>query len=235
MELPAGGRGSLIEWGYLILVATIVQAFIVGLSLILVPLWITRRRSVQPAGARMGFYFGALGLAFIFIEIAFMQKFILFLNHPLYAIAVVLSGFLVFAGLGSGYSVRLARRLENTRFSPIVVAVAGIVGISLVYVFFLTSISTWLVTLPDAARIIAATGLIAPLGFCMGMPFPLGLAKLAARAPDFIPWAWGINGFASVVSAALATLLAIHFGFTAVVLLALVFYLLAAALMQRPL
>jgi len=73
------------------------------------------------------------------------------------------------------------------------------------------------------------------LGFCMGMPFPLGLAKLAALAPDFIPWAWGINGFASVVSAALATLLAIHFGFTAVVLLALAFYLLAAALVQRPL
>ncbi len=164
-----------------------------------------------------------------------MQKFILFLNHPLYAIAVVLSGFLVFAGLGSGYSVRLAQRLENTRFSPIVAAVAGIVGLSLVYVLFLTSISTWLVTLPDAARIIAAIGLIAPLAFCMGMPFPLGLTKLAALAPDFIPWAWGINGFASVVSAALATLLAIHFGFTAVVLLALIFYLLAAALVQRPL
>ena len=93
IALPTGGRGSLVEWGYLILVATIVQAFIVGLSLILVPLWITGRKSVQPAGARMGFYFGALGLAFIFIEIAFMQKFILFLNHPLYAIAVVLSGF----------------------------------------------------------------------------------------------------------------------------------------------
>ena len=92
MALPLGGRGSLVEWGYLILVATVVQAFIVGLTLILVPLWITERSSVLPAGARMGFYFGALGLAFIFIEIAFMQKFILFLNHPLYAIAVVLSG-----------------------------------------------------------------------------------------------------------------------------------------------
>ena len=235
MELPTGGRGSLIEWGYLILVATIVQAFIVGLSLILVPLWITRRRSVQPAGARMGFYFGALGLAFIFIEIAFMQKFILFLNHPLYAIAVVLSGFLVFAGLGSGYSDRLARRLENTRYSPIVVAVAGIVGLSLAYVLFLATLSSWLVSMPDTTKIITAIGLIAPLAFCMGMPFPLGLAKLATRAPDFIPWAWGINGFASVVSAALATLLAIHFGFTAVVLLALVFYLLAAMLAPSPL
>ena len=186
-------------------------------------------------GARMGFYFGALGLAFIFIEIAFIQKFILFLNHPLYAIAVVLSGFLVFAGLGSGYSARLARRLENTTFSPIAAAVAGIVGISLIYVLLLAAMSPWLVALPDAAKITASLGLIAPLAFCMGMPFPLGLAKLAAHAPDFIPWAWGINGFASVVSAALATLLAIHFGFTAVVVLALMLYVLAAVLVHRPL
>jgi len=233
LALPQGGRSSLVEWGYLILVATIVQALIVGIVLILVPLWITKHTRRMRTGARMGLYFGALGLAFIFIEIAFIQKFILFLNHPLYAIAVVLSGFLVFAGLGSGYSARLARRLENTTFSPIAAAVAGIVGISLIYVLLLAAISPWLVALPDVAKITAALGLIAPLAFCMGMPFPLGLAKLAAHAPDFIPWAWGINGFASVVSAALATLLAIHFGFTAVVVLALVLYVLAAVLVRR--
>ena len=235
LALPQGGRSSLVEWGYLILVATIVQALIIGIALILVPLWVTRRTRRMRTGVRMGLFFGALGLAFIFIEIAFIQKFILFLNHPLYAIAVVLSGFLVFAGLGSGYSARLARRLENTTFSPIAAAVAGIVGISLIYVLLLAAMSPWLVALPDAAKITAALGLIAPLAFCMGMPFPLGLAKLAAHAPDFIPWAWGINGFASVVSAALATLLAIHFGFTAVVVLALVLYVLAAVLVRRPL
>ncbi len=235
LALPQGGRSSLVEWGYLILVATIVQALIVGIALILVPLWVTKHTRRMHTVPRMGFYFGALGLAFIFIEIAFIQKFILFLNHPLYAIAVVLSGFLAFAGLGSGYSARLARRLENTAFSPIAAAVAGIVAISLIYVLLLADMSPWLVALPDAAKITAALGLIAPLAFCMGMPFPLGLAKLAAHAPDFIPWAWGINGFASVVSAALATLLAIHFGFTAVVVLALVLYVLAAVLVRRPL
>jgi phage shock protein PspC (stress-responsive transcriptional regulator) len=65
------------------------------------------------------------------------------------------------------------------------------------------------------------------------MPFPLGLSRVARHAPDFIPWAWGINGFASVLSAALATLLAIAFGFNTVVLLALAFYVLAAALMPK--
>ena len=70
--------------------------------------------------------------------------------------------------------------------------------------------------------------LIAPLAFFMGMPFPLGLKRLSASAPGFVPWAWGINGFASVVSAVLATLLAIEFGFQVVIVLALVFYVLAA-------
>ncbi|MDH3673449.1 MAG: SAM-dependent methyltransferase, partial [Gammaproteobacteria bacterium] len=235
LALPQGGRGSLVEWGYLILVATIVQALFVGMVLILVPLWVTKHARRTRTGARMGFYFGALGLAFIFMEIAFIQKFILFLNHPLYAIAVVLSGFLVFAGVGSGYSGQLARRLENITFPPIAAAVVGIIGISLIYIFLLADMSSWLVALPDAAKITASLALIAPLAFCMGMPFPLGLAKLAAHDPDFIPWAWGINGFASVVSAALATLLAIHFGFTAVVVLALVLYALAAVLVRRPL
>ena len=82
--------------------------------------------------------------------------------------------------------------------------------------------------LPDAARIALSLLLIAPLAFFMGMPFPLGLARLAEQAPGFVPWAWGINGFASVVSAVLATLLAIEFGFNAVILLALVFYAVAA-------
>ncbi|MFQ5936008.1 MAG: spermidine synthase, partial [Acidiferrobacterales bacterium] len=235
LTLPQGGRGSLVEWGYLILVATIAQALIVGIVLILVPLWVTKRTRRTRTGSRMGLYFCALGLAFIFIEIAFIQKFILFLSHPLYAIAVVLSGFLVFAGLGSGYSTRLARRLENTTFPPIAAAVAGVVVISVIYVVLLPELSSRLVALPDSVKIAASLGLIAPLAFCMGMPFPLGLTKLATRAPDFIPWAWGINGFASVVSAALATVLAIHFGFTAVVLLALTLYVFAAVLVHRPL
>jgi hypothetical protein len=66
----------------------------------------------------------------------------------------------------------------------------------------------------------------------MGMPFPLGLMRLAHSAPAFVPWAWGINGFASVLSAVLATLLAIQFGFTAVIGTALVFYLLAGYLLR---
>jgi hypothetical protein len=85
----------------------------------------------------------------------------------------------------------------------------------------------------DAIRVAVSLALIAPLAFCMGMPFPLGLRRLASEAPGFIPWAWALNGFASVVSAALATLLAIEFGFNAVLLAAITLYAVAAIVFRR--
>ncbi len=230
MALRKRGGAGLIEWGYLILTATVVQAAIAGAILILLPLFKAERHWPRGTVARMGPYFFALGLAFLFVEIAFIQKFILFLSHPLYAVAVVLGGFLVFAGVGSAYSDKLRRRAAETGPSPVRVAVAGIVFFSLAYVTLLPQLFELLIGLPGAIKIGLSIVLIAPLAFCMGMPFPLGLSRLADNAPDFIPWAWGINGFASVLSAALATLLAIEFGFTWVVLLALALYAGAAAL-----
>ena len=233
LTLRARGGAALIGWSYLILVATLVQALVAGALLILLPLWRRRRDWSAHAGLRMGSYFFALGLGFIAIEIAFIQKFILFLYNPLYAVAVVLSGFLAFAGLGSGFSNHLAQRLRHTALSPIAVAVTAIVIVALVYVALLPAVFERLAGLPDVLRVSITLVLIAPLAFCLGMPFPLGLAAVGARTPEFIPWAWGINGFASVVSAALATLLAIQFGFTAVVVMALALYVLAALLIRK--
>ena len=81
----------------------------------------------------------------------------------------------------------------------------------------------------DAARIAVALALLGPIGFLLGMPFPLGLKALGDRAPALVPWAWGINACASVVSASLATFIALHIGFTPVLGCALVLYVLAAA------
>ena len=174
------------------------------------------------AGLRAGAYFFLLGLAFLLVEIAFIQKLTLFLGHPLYAVAVVLAGFLVFAGAGSGLSATLARKTGSR--TAIAVAVVGIVTVALAWLFLLPPLfDSWL-ALGDAARIALSLLLVAPLALFMGMPFPLGLARLADEMPGFVPWAWGLNGFASVLSAALATLLAIEFGFSAVVVLALLLY-----------
>jgi spermidine synthase len=228
--LALRGKGGLplLEWGYLVLVATLVQALVASAILILLPLWAYRRQrevlADVPDRTRVVVYFFAVGLAFLFIEIAFIQKFILFLHHPLYAVAVVLSAFLVFAGLGSRWSRRWADGGYRTGAGW---AVAGIIGLGGLYALALGPVFDLLIAWPVWVKVPVAVMLIAPLGFCMGMPFPLALAAVGDRAPALIPWAWGINGCASVISAVLATLLAIHFGFTIVVLLALGGYALA--------
>jgi hypothetical protein len=233
MALRKRGGASLIEWSYLILIATVAQAIVAGVILILLPLSLIKRSWPPGTGTRMGLYFFLLGLAFLFVEMAFIQKFILFLSHPLYAIAVVLSSFLVFAGAGSAYSDRLVRRVEQNKTSPVSIAVAGISALTILYVVLLPVLFQQLMGLADGIKMVVSIFLIAPLAFCMGMPFPIGLNRVAHSAPDFIPWAWGINGFASVLSASLATLLAIEFGFTAVVLFALGFYASAAAIIRN--
>ena len=230
LELRKRGGASLVEWGYLVLAATLVQSLLLGLLLILLPLFLARRDWPVTEGGRMGAYFFLLGLAFLFVEMAFIQKFILFLSHPLYSVAVVLAGFLVFAGLGSRYSADLAAAIESRGYSAVRAAVFSIVLLVLFYIVFLPRIFQQFMGESDVLRIITALTAIAPLAFCMGLPFPLGLRYAASHAPGFIPWAWGINGFASVISATLATLLAIEMGFTTVLLVALLFYVLASVL-----
>jgi hypothetical protein len=227
LALRKRGGAGLVDWGYLVLVATLVQAISAGAVLILLPLVACRRSWTTGTTGRMGVYFFLLGLAFLFTEMAFIQKFILFLSHPLYSVAVVLAGFLVFAGLGSACTGWVAQRTGNSLQRAVRAAVTAIGVIVLIYLWLLPLLFEHLAGLADASRVLVSLVLIAPLAFCMGMPFPLGLKRLAGQAPDFIPWAWGINGFASVVSAALATLLAIEFGFNVVLCSALMFYLLA--------
>lgn len=231
------GRGGapLLEWGYVILIATLAQAVIAGAVLILAPL-----RSLGPAccivgRSRVAAYFSLLGLAFMFLEIVFIQKFILFLSHPIYAVAVILSALLIFAGIGAGYSSRLKKHFATTkatgggwRVTPVDKAVFFIIMVAVLYMLFLPHAFGMFIHYPDAVKIALSIALLAPLGFFMGMPFPLGLGVVAETSPDFVPWAWGINGCASVISAPLATLLAIHFGFTAVIGMAVGLYALAA-------
>jgi hypothetical protein len=239
MGLKGQGGLPLLEWGYPVLVATLAQAVVASLLLIGLPLaWVSRVRTRQGAGppagastARVLAYFVAIGLAFMFVEIAFIQKFVLYLSHPLYAVAVVLFAFLLFAGLGSQASAGLAEGPRAMRHPA--AAAAGAIAVSAALCLLLLP---WLfrhsMSLPDAARIGISALLIAPLAFFMGMPFPLGLARVRATDARLLPWAWGINGCASVVGAVLATLLAIHVGFTAVILAALLLYGVAAA--ARP-
>lgn len=230
IRLRTQGAAAMLDMGYLILFATLVQAAVLSVLLILAPLAIRRRRFGSTAPKlRASAYFLAIGLAFLFIEIAYIQRFILFLGHPLYAVAVVLAGFLVFAGIGSALVPSLDRALAGRagtrRPSLLEFAVLGIAAVAVLYLFALPPLFDALIALPDPAKIGISLLLIAPLACFMGMPFPLGIARTAEIDADLVPWAWGINGCASVISAILATLLAIHIGFTAVVLIAVALYL----------
>ena len=233
INLRGQGGMPLLELGYLILIATLMQALLASILLILVPLWVTRRKDKEHVDVKMHIrafcYFLSLGLAFLFIEIAFIQKFILFLYHPLYSVAVVLSTFLIFAGLGSA---RSRRYMENKRQKTgIQYAVAGIIILGVFYLSFLEPIFTNLLMLRTELKILVSIILIAPLAYCMGMPFPLGLSMFGEKAPSLVPWVWGVNGCASVLSAVLATLLAINFGFVAVIILALILYGIATSML----
>jgi len=219
------GGMPLLDWSYPLLVATLVQAFAASILLIVAPLALSRCRHTMP-GAPVALYFLAIGFAFMFMEIAFIQKFVLFLAHPLYAVAVVLCAFLVFAAAGSWLAGRW--QAEN----KVTLAVIAMGVLALAYLAILPELFQALIHLPSAAKIIISVALIAPLAMCMGVPFPTAMTRLASAAEETIPWAWAINGFASVVGAVLATLLAIHLGFAAVILLAVLIYGLACAALR---
>ncbi|MDE2309225.1 MAG: SAM-dependent methyltransferase [Betaproteobacteria bacterium] len=219
------GGMPLLDWSYPLLAATLLQAFAASILLILAPLALSRCRRSLP-GAPVALYFLAIGFAFMFMEIAFIQKFVLFLAHPLYAVAVVLCAFLAFAAAGSW----LAGRWQAA--NKVTLAVIALGAISLLYLAILPGLFQALIHLPDAAKIVISVALIAPLAMCMGVPFPTGMMRLAGTAEEAIPWAWAINGFASVVGAVLATLLAIHLGFAAVILLAVLIYAVACVALR---
>lgn len=258
--LALRGRGGthLIEWGYPVLVVTLAQALVCGLLLVVAPVVVLVRRRRRVGGGvggrsgfgRIGLYFLCLGLGFLFLEIAFIQRFTLFLAHPLYAVAVVLAGFLVFAGVGSGVSGRLRGWAEGAaglagpagpagsaglagsvgwprvvldRVGVLGVAAVGVAVVAVVYAVVLPWLFAVGVGWSDGVRLVVALGLIAPLAVLMGMPFPLGLERLervGRGRVGGVAWAWAVNGCASVVGAVLATLVAVHFGFTVVVLVA---------------
>ncbi len=219
-ERETGGVG-LMEWGYPLQIIALIQAVIAALLFILLPLWWHSR---MERGSTVVPYFAGLGLGFIFIEIAAIQHFTLFLGDPIFAVAVVLAGFLLFAGLGSYLSQRLEGMIPHQRL--VLLAVAAIVAISLLYLLTLPWLFAQMSSISTPVRIVVVILLITPLAIAMGMPFPMGLKRLAGRE-RLVAWAWGINGSASVTGAILAAMIANHLGFSSLILIALLCYIIA--------
>jgi len=139
----------------------------------------------QPASAVAGVaYFAGIGLAFLFVEIAFLQKLMLLVHHPTVALSLVLATFLLGAGAGSAWSSRFPTAQSRIL---LIGAVAGIVLLGALYGAAFDALIGELAAWPTAARALVAAGLLAPLAFCMGMPFPLALRELDE---PLVPWAW---------------------------------------------
>ncbi len=212
---PFGGSGYLVMFALL--------AFLLAASGLLIVAPLAARRDhpevdapggAAPARLRLAVlaYFLALGVAYLFLELPLMQRMILFLDQPTYAFSAVLFVLLLFSGLGSLASERLRWRLRWV--------LVALVGGAAIYSAALPHLLAPFLGQPLAFRFLVAVAILAPLGLLMGMPFPRGIALTGRAAPSLVPWAWGINGFASVISTVLASMIALGAGFGAVMALA---------------
>lgn len=219
----SGGSG--IDWrinlGVVVLLMVFAISILSVLAFLILPLVLVRRapkpnaQSPKPSSLRPKpyalslLYFIAIGLGFILAEIAFIQRFVLFLGHPTYALTVVIFMMLIASGAGSFFSRKLLSRTSQV-WVPIILTIA-LLGL---YVFALQPLLRNLVGIAFALKLLVCAVVLIPLGFAMGMPFPTGLRALgeAHEADNTIEWAWALNAASSVLGSVLAMLIAIQWG-----------------------
>jgi len=219
--------GSWILFALLIITSVLVLLFIIG------PLLLVRGDALATrTGMKLAYllYFACLGAGFIIVEVAMIQKFILFLGHPVYSLAVVLFSVLAFSALGSYLSGRIDDERLNSALLKLLIALVALVCL---YIIVLPPIFYGLVGLAHEIRIIIAVVLMAPLAMTMGMPMPIGIRILARNAPEIVPWAWGVNGATSVMGSVAALVIAILTGFNQALLAGAGLYLLALFFITR--
>jgi SAM-dependent methyltransferase len=214
------------EWGYLLLWGTLAESVLLGLVLLLAPVIFGWRTifSRQPGKIGIVTYFLCLGLGYIFIEVGLIGKFVLALANPTVSASVLITGMLVFSGLGSLTSGRYLERCRKI-MPRVFIAIATIL---VIYSFILGPILDVIGLWPYGWRIVACLLLLLPPAFLMGFPFPTGMGMLSRLGKEhFFLWAWGINGLFSVVGSVAVPLVAVLFGLKALMWVAAAAYLLA--------
>lgn len=218
--------------GQLVLVLMLAQSILFGAALILLPLLRGAREGLRAPGILSYLaYFLALGVGFMFIEISFVQSFVLFLGSPTYALSVTIFALLIFSSLGSLWSTRFVDRPAYAlrRLAMVIAALVVLYTIGLARVFDL------FLHLPIVPRILIAVLAQMPIGLTLGMFMPLGISCVAREHARLVPWAWGINGIGSVIGTTLAVILAMSWGFPVVAMLAALLYVTGVALLLRTL
>ena len=206
---------------------------LVGISILatliilaLPPLLLGHRLPAEPGVRRALLYFLCIGAGYILIQVALIQKFILFLGHPTYALTVIIFSMLVSSGVGSYWSRRLTRG-EVGRLRLVLLGIAVLVA---TLAFTASPVTSWGVGWPMLVKMAVTVLLIIPAGFLMGMPFPAGLSRLETYYPNSVRWAWALNAASSVLGSAGAIFLAIYCGLRITVLIGAALYLAALVL-----
>lgn len=200
-----------------ILVTLLGTVTLLALLFLAVPLALRNRQALVDQGAdkaRTLVFFGLVGLGFMLVEIPLIQEFVRFLGHPTYALAVILFSLLLFGGLGSRTTQAVP---EDGLVGALRRAALAVVVLAPLAAWALPGLLDSLIHLPLPARCLVAALLLAPLGFALGRPFPLGVRLTGAAFAEIVPWTWAANGAASVVGSVLAICLAMNFGFPTVI------------------
>ncbi len=221
------------EWGYIVLFANLTQAIITSAILILLPVWICKGLKTASTNkpAVLG-YFLLLGFSYMFIEMAFIQKMTLLIGRPVLGVAVTLLSFLLFSGIGS-LAAEHCYSLFSRKSFMVKTAVAAITLTTIANIFLFRGAFEFLVGLSGPLRIVLGIAVIAPAAFFMGIPFPTALRCVGLRTEVLVAWGWAANGFASVVGAVCGMILAVSMGFTAVAILAVGLYIIAAVISPK--
>ncbi len=225
------GNSAGIDWkvnlGVVVLGMVLVISVAAVVAFLIVPL--AAHAPARRTGILGLVYFVAIGLGYILVEIAFIQRFVLFLGHPTYALTVVVFLLLLSSGAGSLISRRWLSEPMRVRIPLALIAVALVV-----YVFALPLLLTSLVGLPFALKLLLSGVILAPLGFAMGMPFPSGLRLLSNGAGEStVEWAWAMNAASSVLGSVLAMVVALHFGLNVTLACGAAAYLIGVGLIPR--
>jgi hypothetical protein len=189
--------------GLCVFVGTLTLAFIV------VPVFLKAEPRVLRDNVALSLAFAAIGLGFMLVEIAQMQRLILLLGHPTFSLSVVLFGLLIASGLGSFATGRVtAGHFSQVARGRLLVLIGVLTVVGL-----LTPLATRAFQgYATPIRITVALLLLMPAGFFMGMAFPLAMKIGLARKPSLTPWLWGINGATSVTASVLAVMISSAWG-----------------------
>jgi len=216
-ELGIVAGGNLLATYTLMLLCLL--AFI-GVTLVIgVPLLLSGKPQLPKGVFGSGLlYFACIGTGFMMVQIPLIQRFSVYLGHPVYAVSVLLFSMIIAAGLGSSLSDRIA--VERDRRWTFVLPLTIV---AMIIALYLLSGPIIQATIDQGllVRCLIVILLVAAAALPMGMCFPLGLRLFRQYSDDCLPWLWGVNGATGVLASVLAVAISMWSGINSSLLVAI--------------